>query len=284
MGRAGRRGWMKVYEIYGVQEARVVAGLIWQAIAFSVPSGLLYFYFSYCTRTLASVVRFVPVQLWAFIIGFFMGAMVLMAICFIVTAGNFLYTNVVLRHRIARRMVGMVEDWSKVESVLDVGCGRGLLLNTVALRLKKEGCGGRVVGVDLWLNNKKSGKTMASTLYTSKLEQTQEYVTCKSGDARDLPFTDKYFDAVVSALCLNSLGEEYGRSTARAAKERLKGLQEIIRVLKPGGQVVIWDMYHGQEYEAKLKELGMENVTLSESIPAFMLPSHIVSFKKPLKR
>ncbi|KAG6543459.1 hypothetical protein Mapa_015129 [Marchantia paleacea] len=284
MGRAGKRGWMKIYEIYGVQEAGPVAGLVWQATALGVGVGLLYFYFSTCTRALAETVKFVPLPAWGFLIGFAMGMMALMAVCFIITAANILYTNVVLRHRMARRMVGMVEDWSKVDSVLDVGCGRGHLLNTVALRLKKEGGGGRVVGVDLWLNGKGTSKSMASTLNTSKLEQTQEYVTCKSGDARNLPFSDQFFDAVVSALCLNNLGEEHGRSTARAAKERLKGLQEIIRVLKPGGKAVLWDLFHGPEYEVKLRELGMESVTMSESIPAYMVPSHIVAFKKPLNR
>ncbi|CAM6116197.1 unnamed protein product [Calypogeia fissa] len=282
MARTSKRGWMKVYEIYGVQEAGAVAGLVWQALAFGVGTQVLWWYFTPWTRKLALTVRIIPFQVWAFLLGFIVGVMALMTLCFVVTAANLLYTNVILRYRMARKMVGMVEDWSKVESVLDVGCGNGLLLNTVALRLKKEGCGGRVVGVDLWLNSK-GGKdrTMAGTLRTTTLEGTQEYVTCKSGDARNLPFTDNYFNVVVSAMCLNNLGEELGRTTSAAAEQRRRGLEEIARVMKPGGQAIVWDLSYGPQYVKTLKELGMELVSLSEPVSAYMVQSHIVSFRKP---
>lgn len=122
---------------------------------------------------------------------------------------------------------------------------------------------------------------MAGTLKTSSLEGTQEYVTCKSGDARNLPFTDNYFNVVVSATCLNNLGEELGRATSAAAEQRRRGLEEIVRVLRPGGQAIIWDLSYGQQYAKTLKELGMESISLSEAVSAYMVHSHLVSFQKP---
>lgn len=45
----------------------------------------------------------------------------------------------------------------------------------------------------------------------------QEYVTCREGDVRRLPFGDNYFDVVVSAVFLHTVGKEYGQKTVEAA-------------------------------------------------------------------
>eukprot|EP00246_Nothoceros_aenigmaticus_P005073 TRINITY_DN16904_c0_g1_i1.p1 TRINITY_DN16904_c0_g1~~TRINITY_DN16904_c0_g1_i1.p1 ORF type:complete len:245 (-),score=47.61 TRINITY_DN16904_c0_g1_i1:360-998(-) len=211
--------------------------------------------------------------------------MALMAFCFLVTAANLLYTNVLLCYRTSHQMLKMVKDWSKVETALDVGCGRGMLLNAVALRLKKEGGGGRVVGVDLWLHDVKNRRrSMAATLKTACREGTQEYVTCKSGDPRYLPFSDAYFDLVVSGLFLNTVGKDiFGTSGAQEAAlaERFKAILEIVRVLKPGGQIIIWDLHDVPEYRKKLHEVGMEDIKVSECITAYMVPSHVIYARKP---
>ncbi|KAE9447823.1 hypothetical protein C3L33_20277, partial [Rhododendron williamsianum] len=54
----------------------------------------------------------------------------------------------------------------------------------------------------------------------------EEYVTCREGDVRRLPFTDNYFDVVVSAVFLHMVGKEFGEKTAVAA-ERMMGLGEV---------------------------------------------------------
>lgn len=174
----------------------------------------------------------------------------------------------------AQRMVNAVHDWSTVKTALDVGCGRGILLNAVALQLKKEGSCGRVVGLD-------RKNTTLSTLKKAGMEGVQEYVTCREGDARRLPFTDNYFDVVVSAGFLHTVGKEFGSKTAAAAAERMRVLGEVVRVLKSGGVGVVWDLVHVPEYVKRLQELKMEDVRVSERVTAFMVSSHIVSFRKP---
>jgi ubiquinone/menaquinone biosynthesis C-methylase UbiE len=57
-----------------------------------------------------------------------------------------------------------VNDWSTVKVALDIGCGRGILLNAVATQLKKTGSSGRVVGLD------RSKGTTLSTLRTANVE------------------------------------------------------------------------------------------------------------------
>ncbi|KAF2314293.1 hypothetical protein GH714_025127 [Hevea brasiliensis] len=166
--------------------------------------------------------------------------MALSAICLFFAAGNFFYSSVALHHDMAQRMVSYVNDWSSVKLALDIGCGRGILLNAVATQLKKTGSSGRVVGLD------RSKRTSLSTLRTANME-----------------------------------GKEYGHRTVEAAAERMRALGEMVRVLKPGGIGVVWDIVHVPEYVRRLQELKMEDIRVSKRVTAFMVSSHIVSFRKP---
>ena len=125
-----------------------------------------------------------------------------------ITLFSLLYTSLILRFLMAERIVSSIDDWSHVNRVLDVGCGKGQLLNTVACKLKKEGGGGRAVGVDIWLSpGAKNSTAMAIPLRAAAKEGLGTLVTCKSGSATDLPFTDGYFDVVVSALYLHTIDQ-----------------------------------------------------------------------------
>jgi hypothetical protein len=63
-----------------------------------------------------------------------------------------------------------------------------------------------------------------------------------------------YFDVVSSALY--NLHEP-----GTAADQRIKGLEEIVRVLKPGGFGVVWDLQvRVLEYRKRLHQLGMEYI------------------------
>lgn len=54
-----------------------------------------------------------------------------------------------------------------------------------------------------------------------------------------------------------------------------------MRVVKPGGLCVVWDLLHVPEYVRRLQELKMEDIRVSERVTAFMAGSHIVTFRKP---
>ncbi|KAK6134502.1 hypothetical protein DH2020_031736 [Rehmannia glutinosa] len=215
-----------------------------------------------------------------FAAGFTGSVTALSAVCLFFAAANFFYSAVSLHWDMSQRIVSSVHDWSSVKHVLDLGCGRGILLNAVALQLKKSGSSGRVVG----LNPTRSQNRAISptrTLRTAGLEGVQEYVTCRAGDPRTLPFSDSYFDVVVSAVFLHTVGKEFGPKSSAAAAERMRVLGEVVRVLKPGGVGVVWDLVHVPEYVQRLNELKMEEIRVSERVTAFMVSSHIVSFRKP---
>lgn len=278
MGKAGR-DWTQIYAIYGMEEWQTLVFLFLQAIMFSFLSVCFLLYFNpVCAALDLVLLPVLPAGAPRFIAGFTGSVTAISAVCLLYAAGNIFISSLSLHWEMAQRMVNVVSDWSTVKTALDVGCGRGILLNAVALQLKKEGSSGRVVGLD------RRKKTTVSTLRTAGIEGVQEYVTCREGDARHLPFPDNYFDVVVSGVFLHTVGKEFGHRTAAAAAERMKGLVEVVRVLKFGGVGVVWDLVHVPEYVQRLQELRMEDIRVSERVTAFMVSSHIVSFRKPCQQ
>ncbi len=153
------------------------------------------------------------------------------------------------------------------EQVLDVGCGRGLLLIGAARRLTK----GKASGIDLWQKQDQSGNTIDTTRENARIEGVEARVDLATGDMRDLPFKSKRFDVVVSSWAIHNIYDAEGRRRA---------ILEIARVLKPGGRVRIIDIRHTAEYEGLLREAGLIEVTRSRPNFLFVIPSRIVSARK----
>jgi SAM-dependent methyltransferase len=133
------------------------------------------------------------------------------------------------------------------ERVLDVGCGRGLMLIGAAKRLTS----GNAVGVDIWQAEDLSGNRPEATLENVRREGVEGRVRIETADMRALPFPDGSFDVVVSKAAIHNLYER---------ADRLKALSEIARVLAPGGQVLIDDIRHLGEYAAELRSRGLVEI------------------------
>ena len=73
----------------------------------------------------------------------------------------------------------------------------------------------------------------------------------ETGDLLDLPLPDASFDVVVSMTALHSVGRE------RAGQ----AIEEAVRVLRPGGRLLIADLRFTRRYAEHLRELGMRDVT-----------------------
>jgi SAM-dependent methyltransferase len=157
--------------------------------------------------------------------------------------------------------------WQGHERILDVGCGRGLLLIGAAKRLAR----GKAVGVDIWQTADQSGNSPDAALRNARAEGVQGIVELASGNATLLPFRSESFDAVVSSFVLHNIHDRSGRE---------KAVREIVRVLKPGGRVSLTDITHTQEYARVLEAAGMTSV---EKLPVsllFMLPTRTVTARK----
>jgi SAM-dependent methyltransferase len=133
------------------------------------------------------------------------------------------------------------------EQVLDMGCGRGAVLLLAAQRLPR----GRAVGVDLWQVQDQSGNAAAATQQNAALEGVADRVELHTADMRKLPLADAAFDVVVSSLAIHNIPDAAGRAEA---------VREAVRVLKPGGRVVLADFRATDEYEATLKAAGLQDV------------------------
>lgn len=124
------------------------------------------------------------------------------------------------RERAFRERILSFAKLNPGEAVLDVGCGTG----TVALLAKKKvGPDGRVDGID--------ASTEMIARATAKARRAGLQVGFLTATAQELPFKDGEYDVVLSTLMFHHLPkkgrEEFGR--------------EALRLLKPGGRVLIVD-------------------------------------------
>jgi arsenite methyltransferase len=158
--------------------------------------------------------------------------------------------------------------WRGDERVLDVGCGRGLLLVGAAKRLTS----GQAVGLDLWRRKDQAGNDPAATIANAQAEEVAERVELCDGDARQLPFDGQSFDVVVSSMALHNIPGAGGRAAA---------LGEIVRVLKPGGRVAILDFRHTSQYAAALAAAGLGEVYRSPRRFGMYPPVRVVTATKP---
>ena len=145
-------------------------------------------------------------------------------------------------------MLGL-HNWRGDEQVLDVGCGRGLLLVGAAKRLAAGHGAGHATGIDIWSNVDMGANSEAATRHNLELENVKDRCSLVSTGAQQMPFADGSFDLVVSNLCLHNI---YDRPTRRRA------VAEIVRVLRPGGSALLSDYKLTGEYATQLRELGLE--------------------------
>ena len=154
------------------------------------------------------------------------------------------------------------------EEVLDVGCGRGLLLIGAAKRVPA----GRAVGVDIWSDADQSDNRRSATLANAEAEGVVERVEVVDGDMRSLPFADARFDAIVSSLAIHNVPDAAGRERA---------LREIARVVRPGGRVAILDLRATADYALALEDLGLVDVERSRRSFRMYPPVRVVTGRRP---
>jgi ubiquinone/menaquinone biosynthesis C-methylase UbiE len=108
--------------------------------------------------------------------------------------------------------------------ILEVGCGPGLLSARLA-----QSHGLEVTGLDLdpAMIELARANALASSVDSRRRPS---FVV---GDVAALPFADEGFDIVVSTFSLHHWSD------------RTAGLNEIARVLAPGGRALIWDLKPG---------------------------------------
>jgi SAM-dependent methyltransferase len=174
----------------------------------------------------------------AFSIGAAVAAVILLSY-----AAVMLWSSLSGKKQVCDRLVGALA-LSGDERVLDAGCGRGLALIACAKQLTT----GKAIGVDLWAAKDLSNNNPEATLANTVAEGVADRVVVETGDITKLSFADATFDAIISMTVLHNI-------PSRDARDR--ALRELIRVLKPGGRIVLFDVLHTPRYSEVLQGAGM---------------------------
>ena len=142
---------------------------------------------------------------------------------------------------------GKYLHWNEISQTLDIGCGKGLLLIGAAKRLKT----GVSIGIDIWNSNDQSENKESSTLQNADMEGVIEKINLLTADARKLPFDNETIDLVMSHWVIHNIEPE---------NEQLKSLDEMYRVLKPGGAILLADIQNVKNYTTHLEAMGSKTV------------------------
>jgi ubiquinone/menaquinone biosynthesis C-methylase UbiE len=102
------------------------------------------------------------------------------------------------------------------EAVIDVGCGPGFLCESMA---DLVGAKGRVIGIDI----------SSDLVELARRRNQRAWLSYEQGDAMALAVADRAFDVAVCAQVLEYIPDAN------------RGLEELHRVLKPGGRALIVD-------------------------------------------
>lgn len=109
-------------------------------------------------------------------------------------------------------------------SVMDLACGTGDFSIAIAHRMKENEVKGHITGVDL-------SEGMLEFMRTKIADERLEgMVSAELGDGEMLHFAEASFDCVTIAFGIRNF------------EDKPAGLKEMLRVLKPGGKMVILEL------------------------------------------
>jgi arsenite methyltransferase len=166
-----------------------------------------------------------------------------------------------------------LHTWRGDEDVLDVGCGRGLLLAGAAKRIASLNGTGHATGIDVWSNVDMGGNSSAATQHNLDLENVSPICTLISQPAQDMTFADATFDVIASNLCIHNIYD---------APNRRRALDQIVRVLKPGGVALISDYKLTGEYAKQFRNSGLVVEKKRGSFLTTFPPLTVVVARKPM--
>lgn len=123
-----------------------------------------------------------------------------------------------------KKAIRKIKDAGDSPRVLDVACGTG----DFSIAIAKAIGNGKVIGVDI---SKEMLEVMRRKVLKNNLES---IISLEVGDGENLRFPEDSFDRVVNAFGIRNF------------EDRDKGLREALRVLRPGGRLVILELSRPQ--------------------------------------
>jgi demethylmenaquinone methyltransferase/2-methoxy-6-polyprenyl-1,4-benzoquinol methylase len=127
-----------------------------------------------------------------------------------------------------KRAISKLKDINP-KQILDVATGTGDLALEAYKQLRPD----KIIGIDIAVKMLDIGRTKL------RKKGLSEIITFDEGDSENLPFEDNSFDAVIVAFGVRNFANVE------------KGLQEMIRVLRPGGKCVILEFSKPKVFPVK---------------------------------
>ena len=151
--------------------------------------------------------------------------------------------------------------------MLEVGPGRGAVLVTAARMMQA----GHLVGVDIWRAQDQSGNGADALLANARAAGVDGRVEALDGDMRKLPFPEDSFDLALAGLAIHNL----------PPGDRAGAVDELLRVVRPGGRIVILDFQATSGYAGTLRQGGAADVRVSGRHWSMHPPVRIVTATVP---
>ncbi len=130
-------------------------------------------------------------------------------------------------------------------TILDVGCG----FASVAIEIAKEFPNAKIIGIDLGEPLLDIGRTLIEE------EKLEEQITLLNGDAQNLKYENNSFDVVINSFLLHIV------------ENPIQMLNEIDRVTKPNGTILITDLRRG--FLANFVNKFITSYTMEEALSIF---------------
>ena len=153
----------------------------------------------------------------------------------------------------------------KQDTILEIGCGGGGAVN----KLAKIATNGKVYGIDF------SDESVMVSRMTNKQFVQMGRVEIQQSSVSCLPFFDNMFDLVTAV------------NTHNYWPDLVTDMQEILRVLKPGGKlIIIGSVYEGGKYDkrnqkyAELIEIAFPSINELREIFLKVGYSEVQTFEK----
>jgi len=182
----------------------------------------------------------------------------------------FIYTRKLLSPEgadIQNKITALVLDhikWNGEGKALDIGCGSGALVVSIAKRFPEA----RVTGADYWGGSWEYAKRQCEK--NAALEGVAERTDFVQASASKLPFADGAFDLVVSNLTFHEVKD---------ARDKRLLLKEALRAVKPGGYFVLQDLFNIRPYFgeidgllALMREWGAREVFFEDTSKSIFIP------------
>lgn len=163
------------------------------------------------------------------------------------------------------------------DPVMDVGCGRGLVLLKLAQRKKKLGASSKAYGIDIFSVADQTGNSPVATYRNAAaLGVVEQAVLNTASFTEAFPFADDTFSLLTSNLAIHNV----------RASGRQFAMREMARVCKPGGKIIVVDLFGAVAGHKKVlrEELGWTDVDVSMvgwKMVFGTLPCQILTATKP---